>query len=194
MPAWPPRLRPRALRRPRGAEAFAAALTLGLVGVGGCDAAPGASARSPAPTATAAAAAAQFADAAGPASLDRTVRLAAGGGTQATIITSWRFEPATGLTEARNVAWCGVQLDAQTLTTIGRGATEAVSCEGLADAGALPDGRIGLIYHTASPNARSLTAVVLVRGGQAWRVDEAATERLQDLAPANLSAVRQALR
>ena len=158
------------------------ALMLALCSAGGCDAAP-----------TSGAAPMRFADAAGPARLDCSAQaftLADGGEVE---LSSWRFEPAGGRTEARNTYWCGVAVEGQVLTVIGVGFTEAVSCDGLADAGALPKGRIGLIYRTSSPNAQSLTSVVLTKGGGAWAVDEGATERLLVPSPATLAAMRKVL-
>lgn len=136
---------------------------------------------------------ASFPDAAGPARLDRAAQAVVLTDGRKADLSSWRFEPAPGRSEARNTYWCGVQLDGQTLTVIGVGATEAVSCDGLAAAGAVSKGRIGLIYRTSSPNADSLTAVVLTPAGAAWTVDEDATERLEETSPATLTALRKAV-
>lgn len=136
---------------------------------------------------------ASFPDAAGPARPDRAAQALVLTDGRKAELSSWRFEPAPGRSEARNTYWCGVQLDGQALTAIGVGATEAVSCDGLAAAGAVSKGRIGLIYRTSSPNADSLTAVVLTPAGGAWAVDEDATERLLETSPATLAALRKAV-
>lgn len=183
---------------------------LALSGAGACDAgsqtapktapkpvsqasAPAPAVVKPAASAPAAAPPAVFADAAGPARPDHAPQaLVLTGGRKATL-SSWRFEPAPGRSEARDTYWCGVQLDGQALTVIGVGVTEAVSCDGLAAAGAVSKGRIGLIYRTSSPNADSLTAVVLAPAGGAWAVDEDLTERLSETSPATLAALRKAV-
>jgi hypothetical protein len=54
--------------------------------------------------------------------------------------------------------------------TVGTNDTEALSCEGLAEAGAAPpDGpvlRIGLVYGTSSPNAIVAIPIVLISDRQ----------------------------
>jgi hypothetical protein len=168
----------------------AAAATVSLYGTGACGAGP-AGARpfdlvpvgAPPP----------FVDAAGPARLDRSlkaVRLDHGRNVE---LSSWRFEPAPGRSAARDSYWCGVALEGQALTVIGVGPTESVSCAGLAEVGPLPKGRIGLIYRTTSPNADSLSAVVLTKTGSVWSLDERATERLLVASPPNLPAMLKLL-
>ena len=135
----------------------------------------------------------RFADAAAAARLDRAAHSVTLDGGRTVELSSWRFEPAPGRSEMRNTYWCGVGVEGQALTVIGVGQTEAVSCDGVAEAGALPGGRIGLIYRTSSPNAESLTAVVLTKAGAAWAIDERATERLQAVSPPTLAAMRRAV-
>jgi hypothetical protein len=138
--------------------------------------------------------AAQFPDAAGAAKLDRAAQALTLSDGQTVELSSWRFEPAPGRSEARNAYRCGVQVEGNTLEVIGVGQTEALSCDGLAAVGAVSRGRIGLIYRASSPNAASVVAVVLTRNAGAWVIDERATEHLSDVSPATLAAMRRAIR
>lgn len=145
-----------------------------------------------------------FPDAAGPPVLDRSVAVRLGGG-RTVRLASVRFAPAPGRSEAVNTTWCGLVVQAagradQGVVVIGAGPTEALSCDGLKDAGPLPPSggspRIGLVYKTSSPNAAGLTPSVLVweRASGQWRQDERATDRLSGLAGApTLDRMRAAL-
>jgi hypothetical protein len=145
----------------------------------------------PAAARSAAGAPVRFADAGSRPRLDRSAQaFTLADGTKVEL-SSWRFEPAPGRSKARNTYWCGVAVDGEALTVIGVGLTETVSCDGLADAGALPKGRIGLIYRTSSPNAQSLTSVILTKVGGTWAVDGGATKRLFTLSPPTLAAMRR---
>ena len=186
-------------------RAGALAVTLAVCGAGACDAGPSphpSEVSAPRTQATAAAGASgesashappPFADAAGPVRLDRAPQAVTLDGGRMVELSSWRFEPAPGRSELRNTYWCGVGVEGQALTVIGVGHTETVSCDGMADAGAVPGGRIGLIYRTSSPNAQSLTAVVVVKAEGAWAIDEPATERLLAISPATVDAMRKVI-
>jgi hypothetical protein len=170
------------------------ASVLALICAGACDAAPPAAKAGSGPTPAATTPAPRFRDAAGAARLDRAPQALVLTNGHKVDVSSWRFEPAPGRSEARNTYWCGVQVDGRPLTVIGVGSTETLSCGGLAEIGALSKGRIGLIYRTSSPNAASLTSVILTEAAGAWAIDEKATERLSETSPATLAALRRAIR
>ena len=115
--------------------------------------------------------------AAGPLRPDRVVRL---GGLR---LESVSFEPLPGWSEAGNTRWCGLRLRAgggaeQRIVAVGEGRTETVSCDGLAEAGALPVvagvRRVGLVYRTHTRNAWDVrTPVVLALGAGGWAAEDA---------------------
>jgi hypothetical protein len=120
-------------------------------------------------------------------------------------LTDLRFAPRPGLSEAVDTTWCGVVLrsagrPAQGLITIGTNDTEALSCGGLSEAGAVPrDGpvlRIGLVYRTFSPNAAVATPVVLARDPATltWSIDTSLSEHLAEQGEqATLARIRRDL-
>ncbi len=81
-------------------------------------------------------------------------------------------------------AQCAVDADGRRLATMGVGATEEYTCNGLVAAGVVPPKgavpRIGLIYDVASPNTSFRTAVVLEQADGAWRVDEGLAGEFDD--------------
>ena len=88
--------------------------------------------------------------------------------------------------------------EAQRLTVIGEGETEAISCDGLIAAGRVsaPAGRqrIALLYRAHSPNADVVQPVILTREGPAgrWSTDDGLAQRISEKAELrSIPAIRQ---
>ncbi len=146
--------------------------------------------------------AAMFPAAQAPISADRTLSVAMSSGGMT--LASYRFSPKPGQSSHFNAMWCGLTLQAkdhvaQAVVTIGQGDFETLSCDGLAQAGAMPAKgtapRLGLIYRTRSPNFASTTPVVLVDNpGSGWTVDDSVNPALNALTKTpTLPLMRQAL-
>ena len=116
-----------------------------------------------------------------------------------------RYAPRPGMSEWAAQFRCGVVLETPGaapfgIETIGSGETEALSCDGLAEAGAIATKRDGLlvalVYRTRSPNVADRTLVLLRRGKGAatWIIDDPLSARMTTSLPRlSLPNIRRAL-
>ena len=119
-----------------------------------------------------------------------------------THVSTVRFTPHPGLSQAVVTTWCGVVVregsaPAKPIVTIGVASTEALSCDGLAEIGdvssAAVPARLGLVYRTRSANAVSLTPLIVVRDSRSgeWRIDQTLSDEIsQQRGKASLKAIR----
>ena len=140
-----------------------------------------------------------FPDAATPLHIERTTSLTLGTDGLLTL-SSVRFEPARS-----GPTWCGVVLSApsrppQAVVTIGVESTEHLACDGLSQAGLMPDDgpvrRIGLIYRTHAGKVAGVRPIVLTRDprSQRWTLDDLVSGGLAELpGKPSLGMMRQAL-
>jgi hypothetical protein len=114
---------------------------------------------------------------------------------------SVRVKPFTQATT--RTRQCGVRIEGpgarvQTMTLIGDGETEAMTCGGIKAFGRLMlrDGRqrIALLYRTYSPNVAGQTWTILLRQPSGWTDDTVTGRRLDDLPEmATVDRLRRAL-
>lgn len=96
-------------------------------------------------------------------------------------------------------ALCGIEINGQSIDTLGVGELEVYTCDKLIEIGPLPSAgtsrRIGLIYDASSPNAEVRTALVLIGDGENWRLDPESPGRFDgEPAAKSIKALAKALK